>query len=93
MVVYFENSYGDLIKVGNVDGRKSSKSKFNATMNLVYEFCERRGYNIPYSRFWTTELQHQAATQIDVGSHTEFFYTVPNLDMTSITDITAAESK
>lgn len=81
MIVYFENRWGDLVRVGKVDGRKSNSDKFNATMGLISEFCEKRGYKIPYSRFWTAELNHKRATQIDVGSHTEFFYTVPSLDV------------
>ena len=79
MVLYFENNCGKMRRIGKIDGRMSSVAVRKEVFRQINQFCNERGFNIPYIRIWSAELRGKKASQIDVGSHTEFFYTVPEL--------------
>lgn len=50
----------------------------DAAIKLIKAFCEERHFSIPYTRVWNSD----GATVFDVGSHTECFHLVPEIDFT-----------
>ena len=62
MKLYFRDSRGNERELGDVNNEKQALKKIN-------EFCEEKGYKIPYIRIFTENNE----TTFDVGSHTEFF--------------------
>lgn len=64
MKVYFQNSSGKEIQIGEAEGDKQA-------MKIIKNFCAERGFGIPYSRMWQNE--DGTRTYVDVGSHFEFF--------------------
>lgn len=79
MKLYFENAYGKAREIGKIDGRMRREAVKEETFRQIREFCNNHNYNIPYVRIWNEPLNGKPATKFDVGSHTEFFYTVPEL--------------
>ena len=66
MKLYFENSYGERKLIGKP--KTSAKS-----WKMIFKYCKRRNYQIPYVRTWTTP---EGERWYDVGSHTQFFVEV-----------------
>ena len=64
MKVYFQNSSGKKILIGEANSDKQA-------MKIIKGFCRERGFNIPYIRCWENIEKRQII--IDVSSHTEFF--------------------
>lgn len=62
MKVYFKNSKGKEILIGEADNDKQAYKK-------IRDFCTERGFNIPYMRQWTQDNR----TFVDVSSWSEFF--------------------
>lgn len=62
MKVYFQNSSGKEIQIGEADNDKQA-------MKIIKNFCAEREFTIPYSRMWVDGNR----TYVDVGSHFEFF--------------------
>lgn len=56
------------------------ESAYKVAFHYIQKFCEDRGFTIFYARAWNTVLKGTDVTQIDVGSHTEFFYVDPPID-------------
>ena len=79
MKLYFENAYGKVRQIGKIDGRMRRDSIKEETFRQIRKFCEEHNYNIPYIRIWNEPLNGKPATKFDVGSHTEFFYAVPEI--------------
>lgn len=65
MKVYFKNSSGKEMLIGNVTNNDES-------MKVINEFCDERGFKIYYTRMWT-DGDNQNRTWIDVGDHLCFF--------------------
>lgn len=63
MTLYFDNGHEPRRPIGHPSTKKSA-------YQLVYKFLEEHNYKAPYTREWTNDINE---TQIDVGSHTEFF--------------------
>lgn len=63
MNVYFQNYSGKHIRVGKADDEKKA-------MKIIQNFCDERGFNIPYIRSWVSD----GRKFFDVGSHSEFFF-------------------
>lgn len=79
--LYFERSNGDLINLDAVDGNDAeSRRKVFATIN---QFCEDHHYKITYTRMWNEPMNGTEMTCLDVGSHTEFFWVEPPLQLTT----------
>ena len=79
MILYFENSEGKVRRVGKINGHMSKRDIYDEVFRQINQFCYDRHFTVYYVRMWNTELRGKKATQFDVGSHTEFFYTVPEL--------------
>lgn len=65
MNVYFKSSNGKERLIGTADNDKQA-------MKTIRNFCDERGFKIPYTRYWTDESNHNRVI-VDVSSHTEFF--------------------
>lgn len=63
-IVEFENTYGERREIGFA----ATKSKAN---QIIQKFLNSHKYKAPYWRIISLEDNIE---QIDVGSHTEFFY-------------------
>ena len=77
MKLYFKNMYGKLKIVGKIDGRMKKDKIENEAFRMIRGFCNDHNYMPYYYRVWEGELEGRPATVFDVGSHSEFFYTVP----------------
>lgn len=64
MKVYFQNSNGKEILIGEADNDKQA-------MKIIKGFCRERGFDIPYTRCW--EYPEKDRIVVDVSSHSEFF--------------------
>lgn len=76
MKIYFRNSNHDMREIFSSNEIISN----NECLDKIKEFCAERSYTIPYYRTWTVpveELNNEKATQVDVGSWSEFFFIVP----------------
>lgn len=69
MKVLFKNSQGVKREIATVGTRESAYEEIN-------KFCAERNYEIPYYR----SIKRGNETKIDVGSYTEFFYIVEDLN-------------
>ena len=78
-MVYFENSNGELISLDVVDCNNATDQVFT----VVRRFCEDHHYKIPYMRMWNDQMHGIDMTCLDVGSHTEFFWVEPPLELTT----------
>ncbi len=67
MKVYFKNSAGKVREIADVETRSEA-------FKAVNKFCSDRNFKVYYIRTWETELNGTPMTELDVGSHTEFFY-------------------
>ena len=65
MKVYFRNSNGKKILIGNAKDNDEA-------MKVINEFCDERGFKIYYTRMWI-DGDNQNRTWIDVGDHLCFF--------------------
>lgn len=65
MKVYFRNSNGKKILIGNAKDNDEA-------MKVINEFCDERGFKIYYTRMWI-DSDNQNRTWIDVGDHLCFF--------------------
>lgn len=63
MKVYFRNSSGRELRIGEADDDKQASK-------IIKRFCDDRNFKIHYTRKW---LGDDGREVIDVGSHTEFF--------------------
>ena len=77
MILYFENSKGEIRRIGKIDGRLSDDKINDEVFKQIRMFCDDHGYNIPYVRVWCDSVNGKTASKFDVGSHSECFYTVP----------------
>ena len=64
MKVYFRNSNGKKILIGNAKDNDEA-------MKVINEFCDERGFKIYYTRM--IDGDNQNITWIDVGDHLCFF--------------------
>lgn len=62
--VTFEDRYLDKHIIDKVETRRQAEA-------IIIQFCTQHNYDIPYLRYWEVA---QKILQIDVGSHSEFFY-------------------
>lgn len=76
--IYFQNYWNDEIRLIGM-----SESDLNAVMRVISEFCQDHQYNVPYIRTWDSERDGQPVTMFDVGSHHEFFFTSPCVELCS----------
>ena len=65
MIVYFEDSRGNVHPIGTAADKKEAWS-------MIHAFLVKHNYTAPYVREWDDE---DGKHWYDVGSHTEFFYT------------------
>lgn len=79
--VYFEKSNGELISLDTVDGNEEEGRR--RAFAVVKQFCEDHHYKIPYTRMWNAPMNGTEMTCLDVGSHTEFFWVEPPLELTT----------
>ena len=64
------------------------ETALDMALDEIKLFCAKRGFRVPYFRYWNTkDSAGESITQIDAGSHSEFFFTKPPLfDPTPDTD-------
>ena len=62
--ILFENSWGNQREIGVAEN-------WNDAFRIINSFLKEKHYKSYYSRYWEVETN---LWQIDVGSHTEFFY-------------------
>ena len=60
--------------------RKTDSEILNEVNKIIKRFCDNRNFEIYYIRIWNED----GATVFDVGSHTEFFRLIPELDMNAL---------
>lgn len=65
MKVYFRNSMGKEIFIGEAEDKK-------AAYKIITRFCDDRNFKIYYTRQWF-DKNDKNRMWVDVGSHTEFF--------------------
>lgn len=63
MKVYFENSWGEIRGIGEVDSKEKA-------FEIIKDFLFEHNFISYYTRCW----KENDYLKIDVGSHTEFFY-------------------
>lgn len=63
-IIEFENTYGERRKIGSTANRLKAN-------RIIQKFLNSHEYKAPYWRIISLEDNIE---QIDVGSHTEFFY-------------------
>lgn len=71
MRVTFKNSNGQERDIGNV-------VDFNDVFKVIKSFLDEKNYKSYYTRYWKNE---KGIYIFDVGSHTEFFYLYPNVEL------------
>lgn len=79
MKVYFENTYGEMRVIAELDGGLSKEDAWKAVMKEIHKFCNDHKFKIYYTRSWVEEKNGVTMTGFDVGSHTEFFYVDRNI--------------
>lgn len=86
MQLFFKNSYGQVRELARLDDYSlTNRELFNAAMSEIESFCSERSFKIHYTRLWNNTKQNDRdMTVFDVGSHTEFFYLDPPLDIESL---------
>ena len=78
MIVEFKSSSGRIREIFSTDEELSSLERRQKAFEIIHEFCAERNFKIYYSRLWNTP---DGKTCVDVGSHTEFFYISPEVDI------------
>lgn len=85
MQLFFKNSQGQMREIVKLDDYNLTNGElFNAAMSEIEAFCSERNFKIHYTRLWNTKQNDSDMTVFDVGSHTEFFYLDPPLDIESL---------
>ncbi len=77
MKLFFEDSTEQLRLIAELDSGLPKTELAKAIDNTIRSFCAERDFNIPYMRVWNSQRDGEEATVFDVGSHSEFFVTVP----------------
>lgn len=77
MVLYFENSNSKVRRIGKIDGRMNADRIRSEVFHQIGAFLDEHNFKSYYMRIWSDVLRGKPASKIDVGSYTEFFYTVP----------------
>ena len=70
MTLYFKGQKG-LRKIFEDKHITDNTAVHNTAFAEIQKFCDERNFKIYYSRLWNT----------DVGSHSEFFYIYPALNL------------
>jgi hypothetical protein len=79
----FKSDYGNTCEIATIkpldkSGQiKSDNEILQEALALINAFCEDRSFRIYYTRIWNRD----DTTIFDVGSHTEFFYLTPKIDL------------
>lgn len=55
---------------------KSDQEIMSEAQKLIHAFCDERNFKIYYVRVWNAD----GKTVFDVGSHTEFFHLIPEVN-------------
>ncbi len=75
--LYFVDWRGVSREILRIDCNGKSDDDIRAeAFKKMHEFCEERNFTIYYTRSWNAD----GMTIYDVGSHTEFFHLVPELE-------------
>lgn len=84
MIIYFKNRDGLLKDIGMffVTDTDTDNDTFKMACDVISEFCKERNYTIPYYRSWNVDYKGTLMTKVDVGSHSEFFYLNPAINLT-----------
>ena len=80
MTLYFKGQKG-LRKIFEDKHISDNTAVHNTAFAEIQKFCDERNFKIYYSRLWNTDLNGKQMTKIDVGSHSEFFYIYPALNL------------
>lgn len=70
MKLYFENSYGQRRLI-------ATPKTTDETFSVIRDFCNERNFEIYYVRTW---VNSNGEKYYDVGSHTEFFIEVDDVE-------------
>lgn len=79
----FKSDYGNTREIATIkpldksEQIKSDNEILQEALALINAFCEDRSFRIYYTRIWNRD----DTTIFDVGSHTEFFYLTPKIDL------------
>lgn len=72
----FKGSNGKVRDIATIqDENKTDKEILEEAMLHIRAFCAERHFKIYYTRIWNAG----GKTIFDVGSHTEFFYLIPEV--------------
>ena len=89
MTVSFENELGELRTIAEIPDDVTDDVAFQLATDEIKKFCQDRNFSIHYMRTWNVvrdvEENSPQVTQIDVGSHCEFFYISPAIDFNNLT--------
>lgn len=77
----FKNWRGEMSVIVELDGYSSDEEIIRAAKVEIEKFCKNYNFTVHYMRFWNVDQDGVAMTKIDVGSHTEFFYISPSVDI------------
>lgn len=72
-----KQSWGGQTVFCNPPYGKAINEILQEALALINAFCEDRSFRIYYTRIWNRD----DTTIFDVGSHTEFFYLTPKIDL------------
>jgi len=81
MTLSFKNSQGKMRLIREFDNLLSHKDILHLVQIEIDNFCAERNYKIYYMRTWNTKYKDTTVTVFDVGSHTEFFYLSPSVNI------------
>lgn len=75
--LFFENSRGGRRELGVYKDFTDEKELLREVNKAIHDFCTDRDFQIHYTRLWNSDGE----TVFDVGSHTEFFYLNPQIQL------------
>ncbi len=81
MILYFNDNYDNMRSICYIDDQLDEVNKRVKIFEEINEFCKRHKYDIPYMRFWNSTYNDKEMTQVDVGSHSEFFFIYPTIEI------------
>lgn len=86
MILYFKNSHGIMREIAKLDDYCTDGEILTAAFAEIDAFCKERNFKTYYTRIWNEERDGKMMTKFDVGSHTEFFYLDPSVDIDRVRD-------
>lgn len=73
MKLYFENTYGEARQIAEC---KDDREVRLAIQNFINECNKHKPKDNQFKSYYTRTWEEDGKTWFDVGSHTEFFYTI-----------------